>query len=194
MNFFHAKPDRGATRAYVPSGIAIDRSVFTNSFPRAGTTQSCALRHSRSRRLVSRRKFKFPSPFARARVGVPFVARPTTRAAFRPRETREKSRFRTSPDRIPPRLRSLASASSRRRSVASRAAPRTPSFARVFVRASSRASSSRFGVRGARGCDASRASSREAVASRRVASRDGDADRSSLDRPHSVARRGRRRG
>lgn len=38
MLCFHASPDRGAIRAYVPSGMAMARSVFTSSLPRAGTT------------------------------------------------------------------------------------------------------------------------------------------------------------
>jgi hypothetical protein len=38
--FFHAKPDRGATRPYVPAGNAIDISVGTIALPRAGTITS----------------------------------------------------------------------------------------------------------------------------------------------------------
>jgi len=43
MEFFQARPERGAMRAYVPSGMAMERSVLTSALPRAGTTLSCAL-------------------------------------------------------------------------------------------------------------------------------------------------------
>lgn len=40
MEFFHAKPERGAIRPYVPYGTSIWMSVFTKALPRAGTVQS----------------------------------------------------------------------------------------------------------------------------------------------------------
>ena len=36
MKFFDARPDLGATRPYVPSGVAIDMSVETRALPRLG--------------------------------------------------------------------------------------------------------------------------------------------------------------
>ena len=47
-------PERGATRPYVPSGHAIDKSVETRVFPLAGTMVSSALQ-------VRRRPFKATS-------------------------------------------------------------------------------------------------------------------------------------
>jgi hypothetical protein len=43
MKFFHASPERGAIRAYVPGGIAMEMSVGTSAFPWAGTMRSSAL-------------------------------------------------------------------------------------------------------------------------------------------------------
>ena len=38
MKCFQARPDRGAMRAYVSLGMAMDKSVFTRPLPRAGMT------------------------------------------------------------------------------------------------------------------------------------------------------------
>lgn len=43
MKYLTARPDLGATRAYVPLGIEIWRSVLATPLPLAGITQSCAL-------------------------------------------------------------------------------------------------------------------------------------------------------
>lgn len=43
MKCLTARPDRGATLAYVSGGMAIARSVGTTAFPLAGTTVSAEL-------------------------------------------------------------------------------------------------------------------------------------------------------
>ena len=40
INFLTAKPDLGAILAYVPSGIAIAKSVLTTALPLDGITKS----------------------------------------------------------------------------------------------------------------------------------------------------------
>lgn len=43
---FHARPDLGAIRPYVPSGTLICKSVFINAFPCGGMQYSYALQNN----------------------------------------------------------------------------------------------------------------------------------------------------